>query len=77
MIETSIMTPEFHNVSNIQSKFLTAHILWVVGDLIKAALWEDACLCGTTTNLFEHHVLTKLNWNKIQAKYTVHVLPAT
>lgn len=54
MIETSIITAELQSLkTRVSSKFLTAHILWVVGELIKAVLREDACLSGTAANLFE------------------------
>ncbi len=48
-MDAFIMTTGSTTSSTSWSKFLTAHILLAVSDLIKT-LGEDACRCGATTN---------------------------
>lgn len=50
------MSAKLHDAS--VQRFLTAHTLWVVSDLIKStAFSEDASLRGTSANLFEPNTM--------------------
>lgn len=68
-----ITTTEFHKVAAAlrPAIFLTAGILWLVGDLIAGRLGPGrASRCGTTTNLFDFSVI-KHHYGETKSKLNI------